>query len=626
MKLRILCLLLVFFIHSSYIFGQNPVQVIKSEKTETIDGKKFYIHEVKQGQTIYSICKAYGVEQSDIALVNQDVFEGLKPGQLLKIPVTGGIETTEVKTHTVEKGETLYGLSKKYNVSVDNLLQWNPELKDGLKNGQIIKVSVKTETKKIIKDTDNKPDTANPVRPAIHIVKEKETVFGISKLYNISIVEIEQNNPQLASLGLRTGDSLVINFELYKQQYGNRIPNGPLLFPAQTMSECIAVPLNRPVRLAIILPFSNDMQLLEKEDIKIEKDPNLVPQAKPYLEYYEGFLIALDSLKEKNINAEIYTFDSHRDSSSVADIISSGKLSQMDIVIGPVYQKEYVMVSDYCKQNGIWSVFPMNTRNKTIESNPYVIQINPSYETQIVQAIKYMASFADKNYIIVYNDTADEKAFVNFYKQHFISLYNQNFPGKTVPYNELYFREKGIDGIKKAMKDSCNNVVILTSNHQAFILDMLNRLNTLSKTDSLVFIMMPQWKRFEKNIEFDHLFNMNAVSFEPFNIDNSNPLVINFQKEYKSRYKSHPGDYSYLGYDTGIFFITIISKYGKDFSACLNTNEAELLHTEFYFERDNTNGGFENKTMYFFKCYSDGKEFKEYRQTGKVKDKVILSN
>lgn len=624
MKFYILFLSLSFLLNLM-LSAQETSAIIKSDKTEVIAGKKYYLHEVKQGQTIYSICKAYEVEQSEIALINPEIFDGLKPGQVIKIPVKPEKSSVSYLTHKAEKGETLYGISRKYNVNVDDLMKWNPELKDGLKTGQEIKVQQTTkENQTAVQNVqENKPDTAYPLRPAKHVVKEKETLYAISKQYSMTVSEIETHNPRLKETGLRTGDTLIINVEAFKKESGQTQTLPHLLFPSQNTGECTAQPMGRPVKVGVILPFSHDSKTLEREEMKLEKDPNLIPQVKPYIEYYEGFLVAMDTLRSRGINAEIFVFDSHRDSTVISDLVQSGKLSQMDMVIGPVFQKEYAIVADYCRKNAIWSVYPMNSQNPELSRNPYSIQINPSFESQISQAVKYMASYNNKNYIVVYGDTPEEKNFVKYYQKLFSEAFKLNFPALPLPYHEVFYSEKGMSGIEKVLKDTTDNVIILTSGNQAFILDMLNRLNNLSKTKRIVLTMMPQWRKFEKNIEFDHLFNMQAVSFVPFYVDPGNALVRSFNREYNSRYKMFPGEYSYMGYDAGLYLITLLNNYGRDFGPCINYNCQGLLQSDFYFERDNAESGLENKNLYFIRCLTGEEDSKEYKITSKIKDKII---
>lgn len=89
-------------------FAQSSL-IIKSDKIETIDGKKFFIHSVEKGQTLYSISKAYGTTVDIILANNQDAIDGLKSGDRLKIPYSGNTEAVkkeiDKKTGTPPKAQ-----------------------------------------------------------------------------------------------------------------------------------------------------------------------------------------------------------------------------------------------------------------------------------------------------------------------------------------------------------------------------------------------------------------------------------------------------------------------------------------------------------------------------------------
>ena len=102
--------------------------------------------------------------------------------------------------YKVEKGKTLYGISKMFQVSQDDILSINPEIKDGLKSGKSIRIPVKRTT-------------SEPEIPAksyqLHKVKQQETAFGIAKMYGISLAELEKMNPEIKQ-GLKTGMELKV--------------------------------------------------------------------------------------------------------------------------------------------------------------------------------------------------------------------------------------------------------------------------------------------------------------------------------------------------------------------------------------------------------------------------------
>ncbi len=122
------------------------------QKIETINGKKYFVHTVEKKQTLYGIHKQYNVSIEDISNANQDLDGGLKVGQQILVPISLS-NKKYYQQHVIAKGETLYAISKKYNCSVSDLKSLNPELIDlDIQIGQVITVPsmglVKTKTPK----------------------------------------------------------------------------------------------------------------------------------------------------------------------------------------------------------------------------------------------------------------------------------------------------------------------------------------------------------------------------------------------------------------------------------------------------------------------------------------------
>jgi LysM repeat protein len=165
-------------------------------KVETHNGQKFYMHEIAQGQTLYALSKAYNVSVDDIIKHNPSAQYGLNIGQILKIPYTKPSKKEEDKKkdvtdafviHTIEKGETLFSLSKKYNVLIDDIKSINGGLPEGLKLGESIKIPAKTES---TKKTIMANTPAGEERYITHQVLKGETLFSLAKKYDVNMDSI----------------------------------------------------------------------------------------------------------------------------------------------------------------------------------------------------------------------------------------------------------------------------------------------------------------------------------------------------------------------------------------------------------------------------------------------------
>ena len=222
--------------------SKEVVAIAKTNENETTRDKDI-THTVEPKETLYSISRKYQISIEDLKLSNAEIIgQNLEIGQVLKIPSTKKAiqskavtpSTTKVDNqnvamvanrdqstnHVVEPKETLYGLSKKYNITIDQLFSFNEEaLKDGLQVGETIVIpptnaSIKQNITKASptpqsKGTD-KITSINNATEITHVVEPKETLYSLSRKYNVTVDEIKEQNKELLVNGLQIGQSIVI--------------------------------------------------------------------------------------------------------------------------------------------------------------------------------------------------------------------------------------------------------------------------------------------------------------------------------------------------------------------------------------------------------------------------------
>ena len=110
---------------------------LEDVKIESRNGQRVYVHVIQKGNTLWGLHKLYDVPVEKIVAGNPGVENGLQEGQIVYIPVP---VITQEKTHTVVAGETLYSISRKYDVDVKDLTSWNPGSEQGIKEGQQLKI------------------------------------------------------------------------------------------------------------------------------------------------------------------------------------------------------------------------------------------------------------------------------------------------------------------------------------------------------------------------------------------------------------------------------------------------------------------------------------------------------
>lgn len=213
-------LLLFIFITGISLFSRGQSNIPTHAKKIQLNGKEFYIHVVEKGEGLYRISVNYGVSMSEILQANPDISQQLQLGQIVRVPVISGRnsdgeemqQSREYVYHTVEKGQTAYFISRKYNLTLEQLYQFNPGIENGLILGSILKIPTDLESGKSVGSVPlvRKPTPSSEKKYIQHLVQPRETLYSISKQYFTTVEAIVEDNPALRNGILATGSEIRI--------------------------------------------------------------------------------------------------------------------------------------------------------------------------------------------------------------------------------------------------------------------------------------------------------------------------------------------------------------------------------------------------------------------------------
>ena len=170
--------------------------------------QQYKSHAVQKGETVYSIAKKYDISEETIYNLNPDSRNELKVNSVLIIPsssvISAGTNNNNYRDHRVKKKETLYGIAQLYNVSVDDIKKLNKELYSrGLRKGERLLIPAAPNNTENTNTGNTLPGTQK------YTIKAKETKFGIARKFGISIAELEDLNPALGE-NLKIGETLIV--------------------------------------------------------------------------------------------------------------------------------------------------------------------------------------------------------------------------------------------------------------------------------------------------------------------------------------------------------------------------------------------------------------------------------
>src|SRR5690349_19308986 len=166
---------------------------------ETVNGKTFVVHKVSEKETLYAISKRYGTTVEAILQYNPTADAGLEIGQILKVPYTAKTNATVRPTgggitHVVTAKETMFSISKAYNVSVDEIRQWNSLSDNSLSIGQELIIKKRNTVTAETTSTATVSQNVSAGQKGTHTVAAEETMYSIARQYGITVQQLKDWN------------------------------------------------------------------------------------------------------------------------------------------------------------------------------------------------------------------------------------------------------------------------------------------------------------------------------------------------------------------------------------------------------------------------------------------------
>lgn len=578
--------------------AQLPVKI--SDTKVKVNGSEYYQHKVRMGQTLFSIAKAYGVKIDDILDANPGAEEGIRRGTEILIPLRtvaqqqGELHDGYIR-HTVKQRETIYGISRQYGISQEKLIEANPGIENGLKEGQVLRIPVDRATGPAIEIPVEGGDSLVP-----HTVAPKETLYSLSKQYGVSIDELIKANPALVD-GLKAGQVIYIPVKGSTRSASGTLP-GPAI-EAPDLSECRIDNHEDLFHIILILPLKlSEVYFVDVESLPpSEIDPKDF-KSLDYIQFYEGFMMAMDSLKNMGMNLRVDVFDTPADSSSINLLLKKPAFRQADLIIGPEDPKTMTQLSVFAAQNSIYLLNPWFNSDKYIQGLDHTINLVPQVGTQLKSVCSYLLdSVPNPNFIIVH-DNLERDMWVSKQLEHSLAplLMQRGYPDSS--WTVINYPSQGLAAVQQALDPQKQNVILTAALNEAFISNYVNKLNNLTKNQSITLVGMPWWRNYRR-IETPYLQNLNLHLFSRYFIDYEDPAVRQFILQYRERYETEPDPNEFMafrGYDIGMYFVGGLYYFGKRPGYCFNNVPYRPMYTEFSLLR-NEGSGFENQFINIYR-------------------------
>ena len=544
---------------------QNTPVTISKDKVRH-NGEVCYSHIVKERQTLYSISKAYNVSIEDIYKYNPSVKEnGLKINTILIIPIAGEATQTNADVAVeMAAGPVVEAVAKteEAQTPVAETVS-EPEVKPE------VKVEPVTEPE----------DEDIVIKRKTHTVRWFEDLDTIAEKYGVTVEALMEING-LTGRKLTKRQKLIIPTEeeaAQAQADDNALEDEETLLDASDTTAVTdtlmlpEMPSKKIVDLSLMLPFN-------ASSAKGSSSNNI--------DFYSGVLLAIYEMSQNGVSTSLDTYDI-ADGKIKTDLDS---LKNENVVIGPVSTGDLTRLFNTAPEDKM-VVSPLDQRaEKLVYEHSNMIQAPTPYSviyTDLMAWMKEDLQEGDRAIVVTEKGARATEAVqammaaVDSSKIEYKALSYSILEGRDVPESLAWLMTED---------ETASNRVFIASESEAFVNDVVRNLNVMIHKKYKVVLYAPGRIRNFETIEVDNFHNSNLHVSLGYYIDYDDAKVKEFLLKYRALYNSEPTQFSFQGYDLAKYFIGLCSKYGENWTQKLESSDSKMLQSVFRFRKTQTGG------------------------------------
>lgn len=574
------------------VLGQGTA-VTKSNDIVVIRGKSYYLHTVQPGQTLYSICKAYGANIDEVKSLNDKKDNALSLYEVLKVPYTDPFVQQDDKFyyHKVLKGETFYSIARLYKIKPKRLLKFNEGYAQNqpLAVGAVVKLPLAEIDLSVLGEEEieasvGKKQEIRPERPVRNESVKKVEEASVTDILQNALMQKNEKTEQEPEKETTTVIGATDKME---------IPD--------YISE-VVMPVDPFVKVALLLPFSaKDYPVFV--DTLVEKMPvQISARSEQFISFYEGVLLAVDSLKNQGYKVNLKVFDTERSAEKMYTMVDEIDRFHPDLIIGPVYGSVYKALMDDLTNKNIPVIYPLSSRSEEFGVYPDFIQVNPSMKALTVAMSDWLREEAEEANLVCLNLTGNEVSHsdledIRLFKEYMHRIGSMNFYDwntSAVP----------LDGLRLQLLPDRENIIILPTTKEAEVSKILPILSALTEGYRITVVGFPEWQTFT-SVDHETYFKLNTKIFTYSYVDNTTEPAKRFALKYRKYFYTEPNNLAYKAFDMSLYFIELAAKYRDRTLDALEFYPRNGDFSRFYFQKMEGQAGKENQGFYIVNFGSD---------------------
>ena len=567
----------------------------RSKTIVYINGTKYYVHTVQAGETLYSIAKAYEVSEQTITADNPAARDGLKAGETIKIPVQQAAAQTKTPvaadsraekklnktfvSHDVKRGDTLYSIARLYEISVQAIIEDNPDIDPTqLTVGERVlirrKQIGKSSEEEVAAQWSDYRETLNSVSDdgEYYIVQKGDTFYSLARRAGITEAELSRLNNGLKAADLKLGAMIRLPQPEAQQRAVEEAAAvltepeaapkaGPVSVDFRAHCNC------EPLRIALLLPLTTEGR-----------------QNENYLEFYQGFLMGLDSVRSHDGHAvDLTLFNTQRDKERMSHIVADERFRRSQLIVGPVYEEGLDEVVRFAEEAQVPVVSPLAVLSRV--QSDVLFQMAPDPAHKYDKAGDLLDK--EKRITLIYGEGATDKEFETEVRE---LLGGRPYAKHNYRYQHPSSRSSSNTGdLSPLLENKDDNLFIILASDEVEVDRILAALasadtNLRSRSQGeprYTVLGNSRWNRF-RNLDRTIFFKNRVVFFTTYHAKRDAQQVIDFDRTYLAAFGTLPSLYAYRGYDTALIFAQAMY---NDIEYDLEDRRYEPLQTFYRFKQ-----------------------------------------
>ncbi len=504
--------------------------------------KKYISYTVKRGETIKSIARNYDLSTRDLLRLNPGIKRRPKRNTVIIVPnlnfrseiLKGDKPEGNASFYTVKPKETLFGISKKFNITIEELKKSNPKLIDGLKIG--MQLIIPTPSNNVANDSTTY---------VIHKVIKDDTLYNLSKKYEVTEEDLMSLNFELVD-GLKLG--MILKIKPIIEEDDNRnvfIEN---------------LNLDKELKVYFMLPYELNKLNDSIQEEGFSKSNSLLNIT---TDFHLGASIAMDSLRKKGVHIKAVFIDTENSKYKLQYIVNKYNFTKNDIVIGPLFYDKAYWIANHINSQVI-APFYSKKQESLIANNLVKTAPNDSFlASKIIDFIK--DKYKGENLVLINDDKPENQSklwhIVNELKQM------DSVQGISVIKSSKGFID--VDKLTEKMFANQSNWVLLISNDLITTVAAVNSLKSFDETFNITLFSLKKDRKFDK-IDNNYLGKLNFTYPSIENVNYNKKNYNAFYKMFKKKNFAFPSKYAVKGFDVTYDILTKVASGLDDENALLS--------------------------------------------------------